>query len=68
MTHNSNAFSFSSGVGRNSYGKFFETSGPHVPRDYQIEAAAKLLDGINVLAVLPTGAGKTAILTMFMVI
>ena len=41
---------------------------PHTPRNHQIEAVAKLLDGVDVLAILPTGAGKTAILTMFMLI
>jgi len=32
----------------------------------QIGAVAKLLNGVDVLAIPPTGAGKTAILTMFM--
>jgi len=41
---------------------------PHELRDHQIEAVAKLLDGVDILAIPPTGAGKTAVLTMFMLI
>ena len=40
----------------------------HTPREHQIEAGVKPLDGIDVLAILPTGAGNTAILMMFMLI
>lgn len=41
---------------------------PGTPRDHQLEAVTKALDGIDVLAILPTGAGKTAILIMFMLV
>ncbi|KAI0737819.1 P-loop containing nucleoside triphosphate hydrolase protein [Daedaleopsis nitida] len=32
---------------------------PYVPHDYQLEGVCKLLDGHDLIAVLPTGAGKT---------
>jgi replicative superfamily II helicase len=59
-------FSFSSEEGRELIRRVLRDLWPHNPCDYQIEAVAKVLDGIDILAILPTGAGKTAILTMFM--
>lgn len=61
-------FSFSSETGQELIHEVLRDLWPHVPRDHQIEAVAKLLDGIDVLAILPTGAGKTAILTMFVLV
>ena len=34
------------------------------PHDYQIEAVARVVEGQDVLALLPTGAGKTGIFVM----
>ena len=68
MTRKSNPFSFSSEAGEELIREVLRDPWPHTPRDYQIEAVAKVLDGIDVLAILPTGAGKTAILTMSMLI
>ena len=68
VTRKINSFSFSSSVGEHLIREVLQDLWSHTPRDYQIEAVAKLLDGIDVLAILPTGAGKTAILTMFMLI
>ena len=68
MTRKTNVFLFSSEEGKDLVRQILRNPWPHTPRDYQIEAVAKLLDGIDVLAILPTGAGKTAILTMFMLI
>lgn len=39
---------------------------PYEPHDYQLEGVAKCLDGIDLLAVLPTGSGKTAYYSMLM--
>ena len=61
-------FLFSSETGKGLISEILLDLWPHTPRDYQIEAVAKLLDGIDVLAILPTGAGKTAILVMFILI
>ena len=60
--------SFSSEQGTALVHQILRDLWPHTPRDYQLEAVTKVLDGIDVLAVLPTGAGKTAILTMFMLV
>jgi len=68
VTRKSNTFSFSSEEGRDRICQVLQNLWPHTPRDHQIEAVAKLLDGIDVLAILPTGAGKTAILMMFMLV
>ncbi|KAF9648961.1 hypothetical protein BDM02DRAFT_3128723 [Thelephora ganbajun] len=38
---------------------------PPTSCDYQLEVVTKALDGADVLAILPIGAGKTAILTTF---
>lgn len=59
---------FSSETGKGFLYEILQDLWSHTPRDYQIEAVAKLLDGIDVLAILPTGAGKTAILVMFILI
>ena len=63
-----NKLFFSSEAGGELLREVLRDLWPHTPRDYQIEAVARLLDGIDVLAILPTGAGKTAILTMFMLV
>jgi len=68
VTRKSNTFSFSSGDGVKLVREVLRDVWSHTPRDYQIEAVGKLLDGIDVLAILPTGAGKTAILMMFMLV
>ena len=62
------AFSFSSGAGTEHVRQVLRNTWPHTPHDYQLEAVTKALDGTDVLAILPTGAGKTAILTMIMLI
>ncbi|EGN93673.1 hypothetical protein SERLA73DRAFT_63935, partial [Serpula lacrymans var. lacrymans S7.3] len=38
------------------------------PHDYQIEGVCKSLDGVDLLAIIPTGGGKTAYLFMYMLI
>lgn len=68
VTRKSKMFSFSSEEGKDLVHQILKGRWPHTPRNYQIEAVAKALDGIDVLAILPTGAGKTAILAMAMLI
>ena len=63
-----NISSFSSEVGKDLVCKFLQNLWPHTPRDYQLEAVTKALNCIDVLAILPTSTGKTAILTMFMLV
>ena len=62
-------FSFSSGTGKDLVCHLLQDLWPHrTPRDHQLEATTKALDGTDVLAILPTGTGKTAILIMFMLV
>ena len=61
-------FSFSLEMGQELIHEVLQDLWPHMLRDHQIEAVAKVLDGIDVLAILPTGAGKTAVLTMFVLV
>jgi len=68
VTRKSTTFSFSSSAGEELIREALQDLWSHAPRDHQIEAVAKLLDGTDVLAILPTGAGKTAILIMFMLV
>ena len=68
MTSQSKRFSFSSEAGEKLIRDVLRDPWPHEQWDYQIEAVAKLLDSIDILAILPTGVGKTAILMMFMLI
>jgi len=62
------SFSFSSEVGKNLIRRSLQGLWPHTPHDHQLEAVTKALDGTDVLAILPTGAGKTAILIIFMLV
>ncbi|KAI0733442.1 hypothetical protein C8Q72DRAFT_881463 [Fomitopsis betulina] len=39
---------------------------PWKPHDYQLEGACKALDGSDVLAITPTGSGKTGFLLVYM--
>ncbi|KAI1782679.1 P-loop containing nucleoside triphosphate hydrolase protein [Ganoderma leucocontextum] len=46
-----------------------ETLATHIsyePHDWQLEGVCKMLDGRDLVAILPTGAGKTSYFTMFM--
>ena len=40
----------------------------YTPHDYQIEGVCKVLDGANLIAVLPTSGGKTGYYTMYMLV
>ncbi|KAH9917525.1 P-loop containing nucleoside triphosphate hydrolase protein [Amylocystis lapponica] len=41
---------------------------PYDPHDYQIEGVCQSLDGVDLLAVLATGSGKTGYFTMYMLV
>jgi replicative superfamily II helicase len=41
---------------------------PYDPHDYELEGVCKALDGVNILAILPTGSGKTGLLSMFLIV
>ncbi|OJT13789.1 hypothetical protein TRAPUB_9636 [Trametes pubescens] len=59
-------FVFCSSEGRELVKNTIRTRLPYVPHDYQLNGVCKLLDGIDLVAVLPTGAGKTGYYTMYM--
>src|ERR1700749_969708 len=42
-----------------------ESALPYQPHDYQVEGVCQSLDGINLLAITPTGSGKTGYYTMY---
>ncbi|KAI0028053.1 P-loop containing nucleoside triphosphate hydrolase protein [Vararia minispora EC-137] len=56
---------FSSPSGRKLVSEILKPVLPFVPHDDQLTCVCKLLDGVDVLAVLPTNAGKTGIFYMF---
>lgn len=41
---------------------------PYDPHDYQIEGICCSLDGLDLLAITPTGSGKTGFYTMYMLV
>lgn len=61
-----NMFKFSSVDGRDLLRKILKSKIPYEPHDYQIEGVCKSLDGTSLLAVIPTGGGKTAYFLMYM--
>ena len=68
VTCKSKSFLFSLEEGMELVCQILQDLWPHKPQDYQIEAVAKVLDGVDVLAILPTGADKTAILMTFILV
>jgi ATP-dependent helicase YprA (DUF1998 family) len=64
----SKKFIFSSPEGRTFCENILAKRLPYAPHDFQLEGICKLLDGVDVLAVVATGMGKTALLFMFMMV
>ena len=61
-------FKFSSPAGRELVKKILSSRLPYMPHDYQLEGVCKSLDGIHLLAILPTGGGKTGFYAMYMLV
>ncbi|KAF7800028.1 hypothetical protein EIP86_011271 [Pleurotus ostreatoroseus] len=61
-------YRFSTPEGRNHARELLRELLPFDPHDYQLEGVTKSLDGVDLLAVLPTGGGKTGYLYMYMLI
>ncbi|KAI0360868.1 P-loop containing nucleoside triphosphate hydrolase protein [Trametes cingulata] len=59
-------FAFSSQPGLDLARKTLEGLLPYTPHDYQLEGVCKLLDGLDLIAVLATGSGKTGYYLMYM--
>jgi ERCC4-related helicase len=45
-----------------------ETRLQYEPHDYQIEGVCQSLDGVNLLAITPTGSGKTSYCIMYILV
>lgn len=61
-------FLFSSPAGFRLVREILSKHIPYQPHDWQLEGVCKLLDGRDLVAILPTGAGKTGYFTMFMLV
>lgn len=63
------SFTFSSEDGRTLCKKILhETRWPHEPHDYQLEGVCKALNGVDLLAITPTGSGKSGFMVMYMLV
>jgi superfamily II DNA or RNA helicase len=63
-----NTFKFNSDVGRRLCTSILQPLLPFQPRDAQLDGICAVLDGMNLLAILPTGFGKTGLFYMYMLI
>ena len=61
-------FIFSSPEGFSLCRRILKEHLPYDPHDFQIEGICKLIDGIDLLAILATGTGKTGFLSMYMLV
>jgi len=63
-----NAFKFSTPEGETLCRQILTELLPFEPHNVQIEGVCKILDGINVFAILPTRMGKTSFLYMYILV
>src|ERR1700683_2792057 len=63
-----NPFVFSSPEGYSLCHRILKESLSYKPHDVQIEGVCKVLDNIDLFAVLATGSGKTSFLSMYMLV
>ncbi|KAH9940644.1 P-loop containing nucleoside triphosphate hydrolase protein [Amylocystis lapponica] len=68
LVNTSHSFNFCSPEGNTLFQNILKNHLPYEPHDYQLEGACKALDGIDVLAVTPTGSGKTGFMSMMMLV
>jgi hypothetical protein len=62
------ALIFSSPEGHTLCRLILATLLPYEPHDFQIEGICKMLDGVDLFAILATGMGKTGFLSMYMLV
>src|SRR5882762_8378470 len=62
------ALIFSSPEGHTLCQLILATLLPYKPHDFQIEGICKMLDGVDLFAILATGIGKTGFLSMYMLV
>lgn len=68
MPQVSGQFKFSSEAGHQLARDILTPLLPYEPHSYQIEGVCEVLDGLDLLAIIPTGAGKTGYFSMYMLI
>lgn len=63
------SFTFSSDNGRALCAQILSgTKSPYAPHDYQLEGVCKALDRVDVLAINPTGSGKSGFLVIYLLV
>ncbi len=65
---NEKCFTFSSPEGRELCRRVILEQLGYGPHDYQLEGVCKALDGVDILAITPTGSGKTGYLVMYFLV
>lgn len=65
---NKEAFKLNSPSGWALCRRILEPLLPYTPHDYQLEGICSALDGSDVFAILPTGAGKTGLMTHLLLV
>lgn len=63
-----NPFKFSTPEGEALCRQILADLLPFEPHDVQIEGVCKILDGVDLFAILPTGMGKTSFLYMYILV
>jgi superfamily II DNA/RNA helicase len=66
--HTKSTFKFSSKEGRSLVLQILLKKLPYHPHDFQLEGVCAVLDGKDVLAIVPTGSGKTGLFFMCMLV
>ncbi|KAI0348728.1 P-loop containing nucleoside triphosphate hydrolase protein, partial [Trametes cingulata] len=64
----SHSFKFCSSEGRSLCRQILASHLPYSPHDYQLEGVCASLDGSDLLAITPTGSGKTSFLSMYILV
>ncbi|KAI0361859.1 P-loop containing nucleoside triphosphate hydrolase protein [Trametes cingulata] len=67
-TCHSNYFIFSSPEGHELCREIISGELGYSPHDYQLEGVCRALDGLDLLAITPTGSGKTGFLIMYFIV
>ncbi|CDO73525.1 hypothetical protein BN946_scf185013.g160 [Trametes cinnabarina] len=66
--NHSGSFVFSTPEGHTLCRRLISAKLGYSPHDYQLEGVCKALDGVDLLAITPTGSGKTGFLVMYLLV
>ncbi|KAJ8095735.1 hypothetical protein PM082_022842 [Marasmius tenuissimus] len=61
-------FTFSSNAGLSLCSRIIQKYAPYIPHDYILEGVAASLDRKDLIAVTPTGSGKTGYMAFFLIV